>query len=153
MYITVAGASVCGTELLDLAYLVGAEIAKRGHVLVCGGLGGVMDAAARGVHDQDGMSIGILPDAERTRASRWLTVSIPTAMGHARNTLVALSGDAIIAVGGSYGTLSEIALGLKMGKPVIGLETWELERREEERPRLVKARTALEAVDLAEQLH
>jgi uncharacterized protein (TIGR00725 family) len=152
MYITVAGASECPRELLDLAYQVGTEIAKRGHVMVCGGLGGVMDAAARGVHDEDGTSVGILPDSDRARASKWLSVSIPTDLGHARNTLVVLSGDAVIAVGGSYGTLSEIAFGLKMGKPVIGLQTWELERRDPRQRGLIKARTAAEAVDLAEQL-
>jgi len=111
-----------------------------------------MDAAARGVHDQDGTSIGILPDADRTRASKWLTVSIPTDMGHARNTLIALSGDVVIAVGGSYGTLSEIAFALKMGKPVIGLDTWELERRDPRQRGIIKATTPAEALDLAETI-
>ncbi len=138
--------------MLDIAYQVGKEVARRKHVLVCGGLGGVMDAAARGSHDGGGISIGILPDAERARASKWLTVSIPTDMGHARNTLVALCGEAMIAIGGSYGTLSEIALGLKMGKPVVGLETWALERRQEEPRGLILAKTPGEAVDLAEEL-
>jgi len=152
MYISVAGASECGQEWLDMAYEVGSLIAARGHVMICGGLGGVMDAAARGVHDQDGTSIGILPDADRTRASKWLTVSIPTDMGHARNTLIALSGDVVIAVGGSYGTLSEIAFALKMGKPVIGLDTWELERRDPRQRGIIKATTPAEALDLAETI-
>lgn len=152
MYITVAGAGECGIELTDIAYQTGAEIARRGHILVCGGLGGVMDAAARGAHDEGGVSIGILPDAERARASRWLTVSVPTDMGHARNALVALSGDAIIAIGGSFGTLSEIAFGLKMGKPVIGIQTWDLERVGETRRGLVRAEGPTQAVDLAEEL-
>lgn len=150
MYIAVAGAGDCGRTLEDLAYQTGLEIAERGHVLVCGGLGGVMDAAAHGAHDGGGLSIGILPDAGRARASRWLSASIPTDMGHARNTLVALSGDALIAVGGSYGTLSEIALALKMGKPVIGLDTWHLEPRGEAGSTMVFARTAAQAVDIAE---
>jgi uncharacterized protein (TIGR00725 family) len=152
MYITVAGASVCDQKWLDLAYEVGREIARRGHVMVCGGLGGVMDHAARGVHDAGGVSIGILPDAERARASHWLSYSMPTGMGHARDALVALSGDAMIAVGGSYGTLSEIAFALKMCKPVIGLETWDLEERPEEKRSLVVAQSASQAVDLAEKL-
>jgi uncharacterized protein (TIGR00725 family) len=152
MYITVAGASVCGQRWLDLAYDVGREIARRGHVMVCGGLGGVMDSAARGVHDEGGVSIGILPDAERARASHWLSYSIPTGLGHARNALVALSGDAMIAVGGSYGTLSEIALALKMCKPVIGLETWDLEKRPEEKRNMALAEGAAQAVALAEEL-
>lgn len=152
MYISVVGASECGKEWLDLAYELGGMIAERGHVLVCGGLGGVMNAAARGAHDKGGTSVGILPDAERARASIWLTVSIPTDMGHARNALVALSGDALIAVGGSYGTLSEIAFGLKMGKPVIGLDTWDLEERDPRQRGMVKASSPAEAVELAEKL-
>jgi uncharacterized protein (TIGR00725 family) len=152
MYISVAGASSCDQKWLDLAYDVGREIARRGHVMVCGGLDGVMDSAARGVHDSGGVSIGILPDSERARASHWLSYSVPTGLGHARNALIALSGDAMIAVGGSYGTLSEIAMGLKMCKPVIGLETWELADRPEEPLNLVVATSAVQAVDLAEQL-
>jgi len=152
MYISVVGASECGREWLDMAYEVGAVIARRGHVMVCGGLGGVMDAAARGVDGEGGVSIGILPDADRTRASSWLTVSVPTDMGHARNALVALSGEALIAVGGSYGTLSEIAFGLKMGKPVIGLDTWDLERPDLPGKGIVKASSPAEAADLAEKL-
>jgi uncharacterized protein (TIGR00725 family) len=151
MYISVVGASECPAKWREMAFELGGIIARRGHVLVCGGLGGVMDAASRGAHDAGGLSVGILPDADRTRASRWLTVSVPTDMGHGRNVLVALSGDAIIAVGGSYGTLSEIAFGLKMGKPVIGLDTWDLERREGLQPGIVVARSPEEAVDLAEQ--
>jgi uncharacterized protein (TIGR00725 family) len=152
MYISVVGASECPVKWRDMALELGGIIAKRGHILVCGGLGGVMDAAARGARDGGGVAVGILPDADRTRASRWLTVSIPTDMGHGRNVLVALSGDALIAVGGSYGTLSEIAFGLKMGKPVIGLDTWDLERRDGSPRGLVTASSPAEAVDLAEQL-
>lgn len=152
MYIAVAGAGECDGELRDLAYSTGLEIARRGHVLVCGGLGGVMEAAAHGAHDAGGVSVGILPDSGRERANRFLTVSVPTDMGHARNALVALSGDAIIAVGGSYGTLSEIAFGLKMGKPVIGLETWHLEERGERGHGIAHARTPEEAVSMAEEL-
>lgn len=151
MYIAVAGAGECGRSLDDLAYRTGLEIAKRGHVLVCGGLGGVMDAAARGAHDAGGVSVGILPDAGRSRASRWLTISIPTDMGQARNALVVLAGDALIAVGGGYGTLSEIALGLKMGRTVVGLDTWDLERRSPAAEGIVLADDPAQAVDIVER--
>ena len=110
-----------------------------------------MDAAAHGATDFDGISVGILPGPDRLHSSRWLTISIPTDMGHARNAIVALAADAIIAVSGGYGTLSEIALGMKMGKPVIGLETWELGGRGGE-IRIVPALTPKEAVELAVKL-
>lgn len=152
MYISVIGSSECDRRLCDLAYAVGREVARRGHVLVCGGLGGVMDEAARGAHDAGGTAVGILPGPDRSHASRWLTVAIPTDMSHARNTIVARSGDAIIAVGGGYGTLSEIAFGLKMGKPVVGLETWDPGGEGPEPLSLKKASTPEEAVAMAEEL-
>jgi len=151
MYISVIGAGECASDLADKAAQVGALIAKRGHVLVCGGLGGVMDAAAHGAHGEGGTVVGILPDEDRRRASRWLTVSIPTGMGQARNALVAGAGDAVIAVGGGYGTLSEIGFALKLGRPVIGLDTWELDCRRAGPPGLLKASSPLEAVDMAER--
>lgn len=152
MYISVVGAAECDERVRGIAYAVGCEIARRGHVLVCGGLGGVMDAAARGACEAGGVTVGILPGADRSRASKWLTVALPTDMGHARNALVALSGDALVAVCGGYGTLSEIALGLKMGKPVVGIETWELDAEGREQARMVTAREPGEAVALAEEL-
>lgn len=137
---------------MELAYCVGAEIAARGHVLVCGGLGGVMEGACRGASDAGGVTVGILPGPDRLPANRWLTVSIPTDMGHARNALVALAGDSLIAICGGYGTLSEIAFGLKMGKPVISLESWDLGDCRQEEAAIVQAATPSEAVDLAESL-
>lgn len=135
-----------------MAYELGAEIARRGHVLVCGGLSGVMEAASHGAKDAGGITVGILPDIDRMRANRWLTVSVPTDMGHARNTIVALSGDALIAVSGGYGTLSEISFGLKLGKPVIGLRSWEPDPEGRESERVVPASNPSEAVELAEKL-
>lgn len=152
LYISVVGQSLAEERHIELAYAVGGEIARRGHVLVCGGLGGVMEAASRGAHDAGGVTVGILPGADRSRANRWLSVSIPTDMGHARNAIVALSGDAIIAVCGGYGTLSEIAFGLKMGKPVIGLDSWDLGECPQESARIVRAEDPRHAVDLAEEL-
>lgn len=149
MYVSVIGAGECGPELSETARQVGFEVGRRGHVLVCGGLGGVMDAAARGAAEAGGFSIGILPGPDRVGASVSLTYSMPTGMGEARNALVARAADALIAIGGGYGTLSEIALALKMRKAVIGLETWELPGREPWPVR--KATSAAEAVQMAER--
>ena len=149
MYIAVVGAGDCDGKTGEIAYRVGLEIAGRGHVLVCGGLGGVMDAAAKGAHEAGGVTVGILPGG-REGASQWLTVALPTGMGEARNALVARAGDVLIAVGGGYGTLSEIALGIKMGKPVVGLDSWNLEKRG--RGRMEAAPGPVEAVALAERL-
>ena len=151
MYVSVIGAGECAGDLADVAFEVGSLLARRGHVLVCGGLGGVMDAAARGATEEGGIVVGILPDDDRRRASEWLTVSIPTGMGQARNALVASSGDAVIAVGGGYGTLSEIGFALKLGKPVIGLGTWELEGKGAVPGGIVTATSQAEAVDIAER--
>ena len=150
MYISVVGASECDAGIGEIACRLGREIAGRGHVLVCGGLGGVMDAAARGAFQEGGVVVGILPGPDRAGASRWLTVALPTEMGQARNALVARAGDALIAVGGGHGTLSEIAFGLKMGKPVVGLDSWSLEERG---PGNIEAASSPEkAVELAERL-
>jgi uncharacterized protein (TIGR00725 family) len=96
-------------------------------VLVCGGLGGVMEAACRGARDGGGATLGILPGADRRQANRFVDVAVPTGLGEARNALVVRASDALIAVGGAYGTLSEIAFALKAGKPVVGLGSWEIE--------------------------
>jgi len=96
-------------------------------VLVCGGLGGVMEAACRGARDAGGRTVGILPGADRSAANRFVDVAIPTGLGEARNALVVRSADALVAVGGGYGTLSEIALALKAGKPVVGLDSWDID--------------------------
>ncbi|MDD5447600.1 MAG: TIGR00725 family protein [Actinomycetota bacterium] len=126
MYISVVGNSVCGDEIGEIAREVGVEVARLGHILVCGGLGGVMDQAAKGAKEAGGEAVGILPGRDREGASRWLTIAIPTGMGEGRNVIVAMAGDAMVAVGGELGTLSEIALALKMGKPVVGISSWDL---------------------------
>ena len=100
---------------------LGREIARRGAVLVCGGLGGVMEAAARGVFEAGGEVVGVLPGPDGTSANPFVTIAIPTNMGHARNVIIAHTADALIAVEGEYGTLSETAIGLKLGKPVVVL--------------------------------
>jgi uncharacterized protein (TIGR00725 family) len=144
-YIAVVGAADATSEELRLASDVGRLLAEAGAVMVCGGLGGVMDEAARACTEAGGTSVGILPGDERVGASKHLTVSIATGLGEARNALVVRSADAVIAVGGEYGTLSEIAFALKMGKPVIGLATWELSREGLPDP-LIRAESPAEAV-------
>lgn len=111
-----------------LAEEVGRRLARAGAALICGGLGGVMEAACRGAHAAGGRTIGILPGSERTEANPFVDVAVVTGMGQARNVLIVLSADALIAIGGGLGTLSEIALALRHGKPVVGLRTWEAVR-------------------------
>ena len=125
--ITVSGPNDASERELDLAYEVGRQIALAGHALVCGGRGGVMRAAADGAKSAGGVTIGILPDYDPSTASEFIDFSIPTGLGHARNAIVVASGKAVIAVGGGFGTLSEIGLALKMGKPVIHVESWDLD--------------------------
>jgi uncharacterized protein (TIGR00725 family) len=106
---------------------VGRALAARGAVVVCGGLGGVMEAACRGAKEAGGTTLGLLPGSDRAHANPYVDVAVPTGMGEARNALVARTADALVAVGGGYGTLSEIALALKAGKRVVGLDTWAIE--------------------------
>ena len=142
VYIAIIGGSEVSPEIAALAREVGREVARRGAVLLCGGLGGVMAAAAQGATEAGGVSLGILPDAGRRRANPYLTYSIPTNLGHARNVLIAHAADGLIAVDGDYGTISEAAIALKLGKPVAALQAaWDLRG-------LQRAETAREAVDL-----
>jgi uncharacterized protein (TIGR00725 family) len=145
-YVAVIGASNATEWELSAAERVGRLLADAGCVLVCGGLGGVMDVAARGAAAGGGISIGILPGDDRVDASRHLTVAIASGFGEARNAIVARSSDAVVAVGGEFGTLSEIALALKMGKPVIGVGTWELGRDDLATDPIVRAETPEEAL-------
>ena len=123
MQIAVIGAADTTAEEYATAHAVGAMIASRG-TLVCGGLGGVMEASCKGAQEQGGLTVGILPDT--SDGNPYLNVIIRTGLGHARNVLVVQSADVVIAVGGSYGTLSEIAIALKMKCPVYGLNTWDI---------------------------
>ena len=125
-YIAVIGAGEADDELYERARRVGRLIAERGATLVCGGLGGVMEAAARGATEAGGVAIGVLPDEDRGRANGYLSYSVATGMGQARNLAVVCSAEAVIAVGGEYGTLSEIGLAKKVGRPVVSLGSWEL---------------------------
>jgi hypothetical protein len=107
---------------------VGRLLAEAGAVVVCGGLGGVMEAACRGAAGAGGLTVGILPGDDRAQANAWVRVVIPTGLGELRNGLVVRAAESLIALGGEYGTLSEVALALKLGRPVVGLHTWELQR-------------------------
>jgi uncharacterized protein (TIGR00725 family) len=113
--------------VIEAAEEVGRLLAERGAMLVCGGLGGTMEAACRGARAGGGTTIGILPGLSRSDANPFVDVVVPTGLGEARNALVVRAADAVIALGGGYGTLSEIALALKAGKRVVGLGTWEIE--------------------------
>ena len=124
VYIGVVGAGSAAPDAIALAEEVGREVARAGAVIVCGGLGGVMEAACRGAKQEDGRTLGILPGHDRSGANPHLDLSVVTGMGDARNALVARSSDALVALPGGHGTLSEIALGLKMGRPVVGLRAW-----------------------------
>lgn len=115
-------------EELDTAEEVGRLLAEGGAVVVCGGLGGVMEAACRGARSAGGLTLGILPGKDRRAANPYVEVAVPTGLGEVRNALVVRAADAVVAVGGAYGTLSEIALALKAGTPVVGIGTWELTR-------------------------
>jgi uncharacterized protein (TIGR00725 family) len=126
LYVAVVGAGKPDSRTDGAAEQVGRLLAERGAAVVCGGLGGVMEAASRGARSAGGMTIGLLPGPDRRGANPHLEVSIPTGMGELRNGLIARAADALIAIGGEFGTLSEIGLALKLGRPVVGLGSWEL---------------------------
>lgn len=149
LYIGVIGSAEAPPEILEMARKVGREIAKRGAILVCGGRGGVMEAAAKGVWEEGGLAVGILPGTTRKEANPYLFVAVVTGMGEARNAVVVRSSDAVIAISGGYGTLSEIALALKIGTPVIGLNTWQLTAPDGSGGHLLLAKSPEEAVSLA----
>ena len=122
----IVGAAACDQSLYRLAERVGELVGRKGWVLLCGGLGGVMEASAKGARKEGALTVGILPGPERSAANPYIDVALPTDMGHARNTIIARAADALIAVGGGFGTLSEIALARKMGKKVVSLSSWDV---------------------------
>jgi len=149
-FISVIGESEASFEILKLAEEVGKLIAKAGLVLVCGGLKGVMEAAAKGAKSQGGLTVGILPGSKREEANRYIDIPIITGLGYARNKLVVKTGQVVIAVGGRYGTLSEIGFALGYGIPVIGLKTWQLIRGDGKVDQgIIYVNSPKEAVDLA----
>ncbi len=147
--VSVAGGSSCSPEEAALAESVGRSLAAAGAILVCGGGLGVMEAACRGAAEAGGWTVGFLPGAERDEGNIHLSLAVPTGLGEARNFLVVRAGQALIAIGGGYGTLSEIALGLKLGRRVVGLATWMATTSAGEPAGILRAQTPQEAVALA----
>ncbi|MFQ5647357.1 MAG: TIGR00725 family protein [bacterium] len=124
--IAVIGAGSCSVETAQVAEEVGQRIAEQGGILLCGGLGGVMEAAARGAGKAGGLTVGILPGNLASQANRYIDIPVVTGIGHARNVVLVQSAQGIIAVKGEYGTLSEIAVALKENKPIVGIDTWKI---------------------------
>ncbi len=147
--IAVIGGAEASPEEMAMAAAVGRELARRGAILICGGRGGVMEAACRGAKSAGGLTVGVLPGTTRAEANPYVDIPIVTGMGEARNVIIIRTARAVIAIGGSYGTLSEIAYALHYGVPVIGLGTWELARPGHPPPPIHRAQTPEEAVDLA----
>jgi len=148
LYVAVVGASTATADEERTAEEVGRLLAERGAIVVTGGLGGVMAAASRGARGAGGTTVGLLPGEDRSAANPWVQVAIPTGMGEARNALVVRASDAVIAVGGEFGTLSEVALALKLGRPVAGIGTWRIERDGMSTDPLLRADDAQTAVGL-----
>ena len=148
-YIAVIGGSRCSREERGTALEVGKEIARNEAVLVCGGGSGVMEAAAEGARLAGGTALGVLPGDRTSEGNRHLSFTVATGLGEARNAIIARTADAVIAIGGEYGTLSEIALALKMGKPTIGINSWVLKPPHRLKSELITAGSAREAVEKA----
>lgn len=152
--IGVIGANQCTKDIWKIAFEVGRHIARHKAILICGGLGGVMEAAAKGARSENGLTIGILPGGNPDDANEYIDIPIVTGINYARNVLVARTSQALIAVGGRYGTLSEIAHALNLGHPVIGISTWDLNKIDAEKKMIVEtdpAAAVAKAVSLLTQ--
>jgi len=150
MFVSVIGGNQCTPEEARIAEQVGAELARRGVTLICGGLSGVMAAACKGARSAGGTTVGILPGSRREDANPHVDIPIVTTIGEARNVIVVCSGQAVIAIAGEYGTLAEIAYALRNGIPVIGLGTWSLLRKNGRQDQsVIVAGNAVDAVDMA----
>ena len=147
--IAVIGGGQTSAREAKLAEEVGRELARNDVILVCGGLGGVMEAACRGAQSEGGVTVGILPGENRRAANPSVQIPIVTGMGYARNVAVVKSAQAVIAIGGSFGTLSEIGHALQSGIPVVGLNTWSLSRNGKEDNSIILAQNPAEAVNIA----
>ncbi len=147
--IAVIGGGQCSKEEAKIAEEVGRQLARQGAILVCGGLSGVMEAACKGASSEGGVTIGILPGDSYQAANPYIQIPIVTGVGYARNVIVVKSARAVIAVGGNYGTLSEISHALQSGIPVIGLNTWSLSRNGQQDNSIIPAQNPVEAVNKA----
>jgi len=149
MIIGVIGGGKCSPETAALAEKVGRELAQNNATLICGGLGGVMEAACKGAHQAGGQTIGVLPGNSPSEANPYVQIPIVTGMGEMRNVIIIKSAQAVIAIDGEFGTLSEIGHALKNSVPVIGINTWGLSKDGEVSESIVPAETAREAVEKA----
>lgn len=147
--VAVIGGSCPTVSEAKAAEEVGRELARRGVVLVCGGLGGVMEAACRGASSENGITVGIIPGDSRRMANQYVQITIVTGIGYARNVAVVKSGHSVIAIGGSYGTLTEIGYALQSGIPVVGLNTWAISKDGRDDSSIIRAGGPLEAVEAA----
>ena len=152
VHVAVSGGGRAVEDACRRAEEVGRQLARRGAVVVTGGLGGAMEAACRGAKAEGGTTVGILPSDDRAEANPWVDVAVPTGLGEGRNVLVVRAADALVAVEGEFGTLSEIALALRLGTPVVGLGTWELARDGRPVDAIVAVATAAEAAEKAMEL-
>jgi len=150
--IGVLGPNTTTSAEYALGVEVGRRIAEAGALLLCGGLSGMMRAAAEGAQSAGGETVGILPGADKSDANAFIDIAIPTGLGAYRNAVLVSACDAVIAIHGAHGTLSEIAFALRLGVPVVGLDTWEVHRNGQPDPAIHIARSAQEAVDLALRL-
>ncbi|MBI2861101.1 MAG: TIGR00725 family protein [Chloroflexi bacterium] len=148
-YVAVIGGSDCTSEEARLAEEVGRELARQGAVLICGGLGGIMEAACKGASAGGGLTIGVLPGASRKQANPYIQIPIVTGLGEARNIIIIKTAQAVIAINGGFGTLSEIGFALRSGVPVVGLKTWSLYRNDRLDSSIVVVDTARDAVSVA----
>jgi len=144
--IAVVGANKCSKKLRDMAAEVGRYVAENGGVVVCGGMGGIMEGAARGAREGGGLTIGILPSDNKDDANEYIDLVIPTGLGEARNILVVRAADAVVAFPGKYGTLTEMAFALQMGKPLVSVNAWNLGDE------VTQAETPVEAAKLAMEM-
>jgi len=149
MIIAVIGDSSCSPEQAKLAETVGEQLAERGATIICGGLSGVMEAVCRGAKSRGGLTVGVLPGESPDMANPWVDIPVVTAMGEARNMAVVKSAQAVIAIGGGYGTLSEIAYALKSNIGVVGLNTWSLSLNGQVLDAVIRVSNPTEAVDKA----
>jgi uncharacterized protein (TIGR00725 family) len=147
--VSIIGGANCSQEEYGIAQEIGSILAEQGIVIVCGGRGGVMEAVCRGAQESGGLTIGILPSHDPNSGNRYLNIALPTGLGQNRNFLVAQAGEVVIAVGGGYGTLSEIAIALKSGRKVVGVGSWTAVDKSQKAVKITTATTAREAATIA----
>ena len=147
--ISVIGSANPSKEDYDFAYRLGEFIGEKDLVLVCGGLAGIMEAVSKGVKSKGGTTVGVLPDQDKQSVNPYIDIPIVTGIGEARNIIIALTADVVIAVGGELGTLSELAISMKHKRPVIGLNTWALDKEYCKKVDIIEVHDPQEAIDKA----